>query len=134
MKSAIVVFIGAGLGGAMRHLMNIWVTTFAGSSFPYGILVINVLGSLAMGVVAGWFAFRADVLADLRLFLATGVLGGCSALYFRAYRDVPNCESSTSCSVPAFSGWYSNTARSKYWTVYVLPSSALCSVNSSEIG
>lgn len=76
MRASIVVFIGAGLGGLMRHVMNIWVTALAGSGFPYGILAINILGSTAMGLVAGWFAFRGGMLPDLRLFLATGVLGG----------------------------------------------------------
>lgn len=76
MNAAILVFIGAGFGGLARHFMNAWVTALAGSSFPYGILAINVVGSTAMGLVAGWFAFRGDGLSDLRLFLATGILGG----------------------------------------------------------
>lgn len=76
MNASIAVFLGAGLGGLARHFMNIWVTALAGSGFPYGILVINVLGSAAMGLVAGWFAFKGDALPELRLFLATGILGG----------------------------------------------------------
>jgi CrcB protein len=76
MRASIIVFIGAGIGGVMRHFLNLWVTALASSGFPYGILVINVLGSTAMGFVAGWFAFRGEVLPDLRLFLATGILGG----------------------------------------------------------
>jgi fluoride exporter len=76
MRASIVVFVGAGLGGVMRHLLNGWITALAGSGFPFGILVINILGSTAMGLAAGWFAFRGGGLADLRLFLATGVLGG----------------------------------------------------------
>lgn len=76
MRAAIVVFIGAGIGGVMRHYLNLCVTALAGSAFPYGILAINVLGSTAMGFLAGWLAFRAEVLPEVRLFLATGVLGG----------------------------------------------------------
>jgi CrcB protein len=34
------------------------------------------LGSTAIGLVAGWFAFRGDAAADMRLFLTTGILGG----------------------------------------------------------
>lgn len=76
MKAALLVFIGAGIGGVMRHFLNLWVTAVASSEFPFGILAINVLGSTAMGLAAGWFAARGEVLPDLRLFLATGILGG----------------------------------------------------------
>lgn len=76
MRATILVFIGAGIGGVMRHFMNLWVTALASSGFPFGILAINVVGSTLMGFVAGWFAFRGEVLPDLRLFLATGILGG----------------------------------------------------------
>lgn len=76
MQSSIIVFLGAGLGGLLRHVMNTWITALLGSAFPYGILAINVLGSTVMGLVAGWFAFRSGGAHELRLFLATGVLGG----------------------------------------------------------
>lgn len=76
MRAATIVFIGAGIGGVMRYFLNLCVTALAGSAFPYGILAINILGSTAMGLLAGWLAFRAEVLPDVRLFLATGVLGG----------------------------------------------------------
>ncbi len=76
MKLSLIVFIGAGLGGVMRHVMNIGITALAGSTFPYGILAINVVGSTLMGLVAGWFAIRGELLPELRVFLATGILGG----------------------------------------------------------
>ena len=76
MKAALLVFLGAGIGGVMRHFLNLWITAIANSGFPFGIPVINVLGSTAMGLVAGWFVARGELLPDLRLFLATGILGG----------------------------------------------------------
>jgi len=77
MKPSLIVFIGSGLGGVIRHFMNNWITAIAGSHFPFGILAINVIGSTAMGLVAGFLAFRGgEAAADLRLFLATGLLGG----------------------------------------------------------
>ncbi len=75
MMGYLVVFVGAGVGGAMRHGMNIWVAHVLGIHFPWHTLVINVLGSLVMGLVAGWFIEHHDD-GHLRLFLATGVLGG----------------------------------------------------------
>ena len=76
MMGYLVVFVGAGIGGAARHGMNIWVARLMGSHFPWHTLVINILGSLAMGLVAGFFMERSDATGHLRLFLATGVLGG----------------------------------------------------------
>lgn len=78
MGATFLVFLGAGLGGAARHLANLAVTRWIGGDFPWGILAINVAGSLTMGLLAGWFAFfAADHWAQTpRLFLTTGVLGG----------------------------------------------------------
>lgn len=72
----LVVFMGAGIGGALRHFVNRMALTSA-SSFPWSTLTVNVTGSLAMGVIAGWFAFRSNVASQPTvLFLTTGVLGG----------------------------------------------------------
>jgi CrcB protein len=76
MMAYLVVFLGAGVGGAMRHAINIWIARLAGTHFPMHTLVINVSGSLVMGAVAGWFALKGGATGHLRLFLATGILGG----------------------------------------------------------
>jgi fluoride exporter len=49
---------------------------FLGSAFPFGTLTVNVVGSLIMGLLAGYFALKADPGQAWRLFLATGILGG----------------------------------------------------------
>ncbi len=76
--SFLLVFLGAGLGGAGRHGVNVAAFRLLGpNAFPYGTLAINVAGSFLMGVVVGLFAARsAGGGQDLRLFLTTGVLGG----------------------------------------------------------
>lgn len=71
-----VVFIGAGVGGTIRHFMNIHVARMLGTHFPWHTFVINITGSLVMGLVAGWFAMKGAGEGHLRLFLATGILGG----------------------------------------------------------
>lgn len=76
MMGYLVVFVGAGVGGSIRHFMNIWVSHLLGTHFPYHTFVINIVGSLVMGLVAGWFIHRGDPDGHMRLFLATGILGG----------------------------------------------------------
>jgi CrcB protein len=72
----LIVFLGAGIGGAMRHGVNVAATRLLGLGFPYGTVIVNVVGSFAMGLLAGYFAYRAGVPQHIRLFLTTGILGG----------------------------------------------------------
>ena len=76
MNAFIIVFLGAGIGGALRHGTNLAALRLFGAGFPYGTLAVNILGSLVMGLLAGWFAQKADPGQTWRLFLTTGVLGG----------------------------------------------------------
>lgn len=77
-----IVFLGAGLGGMLRHGVNTLGMRLAGTDFPYATMTINIVGSLLMGLIAGYFTFRGgdSVFGQMsqhwRLFLTTGVLGG----------------------------------------------------------
>ena len=72
----LIVFIGAGIGGALRHGVNVGAAKLFGFGFPFGTLIVNVVGSFAMGLLAGFFAYRAGIPQHVRLFLTTGILGG----------------------------------------------------------
>lgn len=72
----LIVFLGGGLGAAIRHGINLASARAFGTGFPYGTLLINITGSLVMGLTAAYFAFKGDASQHWRLFLATGVLGG----------------------------------------------------------
>lgn len=78
MLSTALVFLGAGIGGVLRHGVNVVSLKWLGASFPYGTMAINIVGSGVMGLVAGFLAFKAgeDWTQNARLFLATGILGG----------------------------------------------------------
>ncbi len=71
-----IVFLGAGVGGAGRHGVNILAARLFGTGFPLGTLAVNVVGCMAMGLLAGYFAFRGHLPQEVRLLLTTGVLGG----------------------------------------------------------
>ena len=72
----LIVFAGAGIGGAARHGMNLAAARMFGLGFPLGTLIVNVLGSFMMGLLAGYFASRTGIPQHRRLFLTTGLLGG----------------------------------------------------------
>ena len=77
MINLLLVALGGGLGAAGRHLVNLAALRSFGPGFPAGTLAVNVLGSLLMGLLVGWLAARAGGSGNaLRLFLATGFLGG----------------------------------------------------------
>jgi CrcB protein len=73
-----IVFLGGGIGAAIRHGVNTWLGRLAGHEFPLGIMAINISGSLLMGLAAGYFALRAgeEWSQSARLFITTGILGG----------------------------------------------------------
>ena len=72
----LIVFLGAGIGGALRHGVNVGAARLLGFGFPLGTLIVNVVGSFGMGLLAGYFAFRPGIDQHMRLFLTTGILGG----------------------------------------------------------
>jgi len=72
----LIVFLGGGIGAALRHGVNLTAARALGTAFPYGTFAVNVIGSLAMGLLAAYFAFKGDATQHWRLFFTTGVLGG----------------------------------------------------------
>jgi CrcB protein len=73
----VIVFVGGGLGAALRHGVNLLSARLWGAAFPWHTFIENVTGSLVMGLLAGYFAFKADPSSQhWRLFLTTGILGG----------------------------------------------------------
>lgn len=67
----IAVALGGALGASLRWGLTMWLPA---AQFPWPVLVANLSGSLAIGMV--WAAIEASVLSDTaRLFLVTGLLG-----------------------------------------------------------
>ncbi|MEE9310686.1 MAG: fluoride efflux transporter CrcB [Cocleimonas sp.] len=71
----LVVMLGGSLGALMRFIVSSSVTEKLGSSFPYGTLTVNVLGSFIMGFLAMFLVERMGLDPLLRLGVFVGFLG-----------------------------------------------------------
>lgn len=76
MTGYLAVALGGAIGAMGRHLVNGLALRLMGPALPWGTLAVNILGSFAMGVLIGTLARHFSVSNDVRLFLATGILGG----------------------------------------------------------
>jgi fluoride exporter len=72
----LLVFVGGGLGASLRYTVNVACARCMGTAFPWGTFVINISGSIVMGLISGYLAFKGEASQPWRLFLMTGVLGG----------------------------------------------------------
>ncbi|KJV36240.1 hypothetical protein VI08_05810 [Luteibacter yeojuensis] len=59
-----------------RYGLSAFGMRLVGQGFPWPTLVINILGSALMGALTGWLAVQGNAPQSLRLFIATGILGG----------------------------------------------------------
>ena len=75
-KEFLLVGLGGAVGACLRHLTGILAVKFIGTGFPYGTLTANVLGSFIMGVFVEFLVHKFQGSAELRLLIATGLLGG----------------------------------------------------------
>lgn len=70
------IALGGGLGAAMRFGVNHAVTQILGNGFPWGVMIINILGSFLMGVAIVKFSHMDGGSQEFRSFVTTGFLGG----------------------------------------------------------
>lgn len=75
MKMILAVAAGGAIGSLARYFLAGWIGHLAGPGFPLAIMVINILGSAAMGVLAEGFALTWNLGPEWRAFLTIGVLG-----------------------------------------------------------
>ena len=75
MTQILAIAAGGSIGAVMRYLVSTGVCNYLGRGFPYGTLVVNVLGSLLMGLLYELFLQRLAMSAELRAMLLVGFLG-----------------------------------------------------------
>jgi CrcB protein len=74
-----IILVGAGgcVGSVLRYVLSGWVHRVLDNPwFPYGTLVVNITGSVAIGFLAGLAENRSLFSSDTRLFVFIGLLGG----------------------------------------------------------
>jgi CrcB protein len=75
MRLIFLVGMGSFIGGVCRYLLSMFVQTKFSSTFPYGTLLVNLIGCLLIGILFGVFD-RTHISNEWRLMLITGILGG----------------------------------------------------------
>ena len=76
MTNLLFVAIGGAIGASLRYLSGMAALRLLGPGFPWGTLIVNVLGSLIMCLFIAWMVKRTGISNEVRLFVATGILGG----------------------------------------------------------
>lgn len=65
---------GGAIGAGARYASVQWATRHWGGAFPWGTFIVNIIGGLAMGMLAGWLIRSGN--DNIRLFAGVGILGG----------------------------------------------------------
>jgi CrcB protein len=76
MTQILVIALGAAVGANLRYGLSLWAAQRWGTTFPYGTLLINVIGSFLIGLLLVLATSRITLSEPVRLLLVTGLLGG----------------------------------------------------------
>jgi CrcB protein len=86
MKQVLLVFVGGGIGSALRYMVGKFLKTPA-SGFPWGTFSVNVLGSLLIGILMGIALKNSSFSENQTLLLITGFCGGFTTFSAFAYEN-----------------------------------------------
>jgi CrcB protein len=76
MNLFIAIFLGGGLGAITRYLIIDQINKANPNIFPYGTIVVNILGSLLIGIVYCLLISKITVNENIKVFITIGFLGG----------------------------------------------------------
>jgi len=83
----LLIAIGGAIGSVARFLLSIFVLRTTGTLFPLGTFVVNAVGCLVFGLIAGAAEQRVALSPDARAFLLIGILGGFTTFSSYAYES-----------------------------------------------
>lgn len=87
MKPFLLVFIGGGLGSALRYAISKWIP-YVGQGIPWHTLTVNILGSFIIGLILGHYLQINSTNNTLALLLVTGFCGGFTTFSSFAFENV----------------------------------------------
>ena len=76
METLLMIAIGGGIGSVTRYLTSVWAAGKFGADFPYGTLIVNVVGCYLIGLFMVIATERFILPPHVRLLVASGFLGG----------------------------------------------------------
>jgi len=86
MKPLLLIFFGGGFGSVLRYIIGKWLNNTE-NTIPYGTFLVNVLGSLIIGIVLGYAAKVSNTSNSYVFLLATGFCGGFTTFSAFAYEN-----------------------------------------------
>jgi fluoride exporter len=84
----LLVALGGGIGSVLRYATSVLAARWLGADFPYGTLIVNVVGSFLIGVVQELAGEAGAIREPARLFLSAGVMGGFTTYSAFSYETV----------------------------------------------
>lgn len=83
-----LISLGAMLGANARYWVGVWAGNRLGADFPYGTLLVNIIGCFLIGLFYGLGETRFTISGDLRLFFVVGFLGSYTTFSSFGYESV----------------------------------------------
>ncbi len=88
MERVLLIAFGGAIGTLLRYLTSLMATRWLGSEFPYGTLIVNLVGAFFIGLVQQLGTEALIIPDDARLFLTTGIMGGLTTYSTFSYETV----------------------------------------------
>ena len=76
MEKLFAVMIGGALGSGLRYGITVLANMHGGITFPYGTIIVNLVGSFCIGILMMYFNSHSELAPAVKLFFITGILGG----------------------------------------------------------
>ena len=88
MERLLLISLGGAIGTVLRYLTSVFAARWFGTEFPYGTLIVNLVGAFIIGLVQQIGTQTVLIPDNTRLFLTTGMMGGLTTYSAFSYETV----------------------------------------------